>query len=737
MVALACDSARAQPQPIGDDPEFVGIRVGFGNKYKVGCWTAVDLFLRGGREPVQGIVTLTTADGDGLNSTVQSDRPCQLLPGQTTRVRLYVKPGRSNADFYARLLALPLEADDELAEQRFESYYDPDKMHPAMALAATTELIVGVGPSLGIESAVTQRNTNQQPEFDTLSVTLNDIGELPTRWYGYDSVDCLVLSGSQPEIYSALSSSNAQLTALLHWIRMGGRVVLSVGSRAEDLIGAGAPFAELVPGKYAGLVAWRPGRALETYVSATDPLPELRRGGGAEGRLEVPRIAEPLGRVDVSEGDDLPLVIRAPYGFGEVVFVAAELDQPPFVRWSQRGRLVSRLLDFPLTSTELSQQQQQQMGFNDLSGQLRAGLDHFTGVKVAPFSLVALLIVCYLVLIGPVDFLLVKKILKRMELTWITFPAIVLLVTLGAYAMAFQMKGRSLLVNQVDVIDIDLARRGPKSFVRGTSWMNVFSPQMRSYSATVVPHMQGERKLESVEVLMAWMGLPGSGFGGMNQRSADPPLFSRSYWFSPRLDVMQRVPIRVWSTKSFTARWSAELAEAGDLVTSDLQGQFGDALKGSVTNHLPIALHDCLLAYRGAAFRIEDLDPGETFEIDEQTQRRLNLELNERRLGAPQTIPVRSTPWQVEDLNLRTIVERMMFFKATGGDESVGLASRYQGFVDLSSHLAMNQAILVGRGEKLVAPMELNGVVVEDPNNSTVVYYRILLPVKPRSGSSS
>jgi hypothetical protein len=33
--------------------------------------------------------------------------------------------------------------------------------------------------------------------------------------------------------------------------------------------------------------------------------------------------------------------------------------------------------------------------------------------------------------------------------------------------------------------------------------------------------------------------------------------------------------------------------------------------------------------------------------------------------------------------------------------------------------------------------MELNGVVVEDPNNSTVVYYRILLPVKPRSGSSS
>ncbi len=43
-----------------------------------------------------------------------------------------------------------------------------------------------------------------------------------------------------------------------------------------------------------------------------------------------------------------------------------------------------------------------------------------------------------------------------MELTWITFPTIVVTVSLLAYYAAYVVKGTDLRVNKMDVIDIDL-----------------------------------------------------------------------------------------------------------------------------------------------------------------------------------------------------------------------------------------------------------------------------------------
>ena len=89
-------------------------------------------------------------------------------------------------------------------------------------------------------------------------------------------------------------------------------------------------------------------------------------------------------------------------------------------------------------------------GVTDLSTQLRAALEQFPGVKLIPFGWVAFFIFLYILLIGPGDYFFLKKVLKRMELTWITFPTIVLTVSLIAYYAAYVLKGNDLLVNKVD-----------------------------------------------------------------------------------------------------------------------------------------------------------------------------------------------------------------------------------------------------------------------------------------------
>src|SRR5581483_7810935 len=131
--------------------------------------------------------------------------------------------------------------------------------------------------------------------------------------------------------------------------------------------------------------------------------------------------------------------------------------------------------------------------------------------------------------IGPLDYLLVKKVFKRMELTWLTFPAIVALFSLGAYLLAYWLKGDQLHVNRVEVVDFDVA----SGAVRGTLWSNIFSPQIDAFDLTLIPGGPPAGANRASSVLLAWMGLPGDSFGGMNAGRGNASLFTRPYSFAP------------------------------------------------------------------------------------------------------------------------------------------------------------------------------------------------------------
>ena len=49
----------------------------------------------------------------------------------------------------------------------------------------------------------------------------------------------------------------------------------------------------------------------------------------------------------------------------------------------------------------------------------------------------------------------------------------------------------------------------------------------------------------------------------MDPQTTDTVGWSGRYDFSPDLDALSGVPIRVWSTRSLTARWSGSAPAAG------------------------------------------------------------------------------------------------------------------------------------------------------------------------------
>src|SRR5262249_12274046 len=162
------------------------------------------------------------------------------------------------------------------------------------------------------------------------------------------------------------------------------------------------------------------------------------------------------------------------------------------------------------------------------------------------------------------------------------------------YYAAYVVKGSDLRVNQIDIVDIDQ----PNGVTRGSTWVNIFSPQNRDYDIKVVPLPLDQDTPETAEpvrpvgtdVMVTWFGVQEQGLGGMGQ-GGRLGFSSGGYNYQPTgtAEWLEGVRIPIWSTKCLTARWFGKIQPVAD---SDLRPAGPDAVEGSVTNHLDVPLND-------------------------------------------------------------------------------------------------------------------------------------------------
>ncbi len=701
-------------------PTITGVRVGLSGHYKAGLWTPVEVVLAGGTEPAEGQIVLTVPDGDGVPTQFSTalDAPCRVEPGREFRNVLYVRFGRRESS-----LAVEFRDRQGLRVQRlFQAGAVPEGSVFPPAVSSKEVLIAVVGrDAMGVEEAV--KGLRAQSGEHATVVRLDDLSALPTRWYGYEGIDLVALSTSRPEIFAAPLEPDAQIAALEQWVRLGGKLLLSVGRSGKAVLAIRGALARLAPGEFQQTVPLRQTNALESYIESRVPIPS-----GAAGALRVSQIERAQGVVEAREGT-LPLIVRRALGFGQVIFTAFDLDEGPLRDWPDRGVLVGKLLDLGAASLENVREGRGiiRHGYDDLAGQLRSALDQFPEVILVPFWSIVVIVAGYLILIGPGDYFLVRKVFGRAATTWITFPLAVVGVSAGLYVLANAIKGHQVRLNQVDLIDVDL----PTGEVRGTSWANVFSPRVDQYDLTWAPRGLGGPS-EAGSLLLSWFGLPGEGLGAMNARTIAPATWRQPYEFASSLDALTRVPIQVWSTKSLAARWNGRQSVVPiRAVLSDEERN----LTGSVTSELDFPLKGSLLCYGRWAYELGNLERGRPIQIGLSVQRRdLKTLLTGRKLVLGENREI-NTPYDRASTDLAYVLRAMMFFKAAGGYHYTGLANRYQAFVDLSDVLQAGHAILVAEAPTAAEASQgvqilRNGAPLDAAEAEHLTVYRFVLPVK-------
>ncbi|MBY0527209.1 MAG: hypothetical protein K2R98_27685 [Gemmataceae bacterium] len=572
--------------------------------FKAGAWTPVWVDIQVGPPGLKGTegrleVTIETPDADDVqtNYTVNEAMP-ELGPGGTFTVMAYTKVGTANCDIGVTLRG----PDGQVIGQPYKLQHNG--MNPGELMFLT----VGSRMS-GLRQAFSGGGKEDQPAL--ISNNRNDqvayadkIQDLPEHWFGYNGVDLLILSTSRRNDFLMEFASPRQkrrVEALAEWVERGGNIIISVGKNQDVL--AGMP--ELNGPK--GL--------LPVVLKRSSPVADLNSEWGT---ADVPlagtgRAAIELAQMELKPGrpvrvllrrnektlntlrDGEPVIVQAPFGVGRVTVVGFDLDQKPFADWKGQsafwGRLLEQCSDRDLTNPAENMVNRPFRGgmFDDGSGpeliaQMQSYLENFEEVPVISFGWVALFILIYILVVGPLDYFFLKKVVKRLELTWITFPTVVLVVSAVAYFTAYQIKGNDLRIRKLDLVDVDLHTQE----AYGHTWFTLFSPRIQHYTIGVEPAAPdwtvSTPENTPPNVVVSWMDRPQTDFFG-RQRSRGQSLFRRAYDYEPNATGLKGVPIQVWSTKSFTASWQAALSNSKPLFAASLRHPPAntEALSGEIT----------------------------------------------------------------------------------------------------------------------------------------------------------
>jgi hypothetical protein len=405
-----------------------------------------------------------------------------------------------------------------------------------------------------------------------------------------------------------------------------------------------------------------------------------------------------------------------------VTFVGLDLDGPPLADWAGRPAFERALLR-PFTADGVTAGSSRNLltsGYDDLSGALRQRLGQtFGGVSPVSFQAVVALAILFLVVIGPIDFFFVRRWLRRPALAWATWP--LYLLVFGAVAMALadsRHTSGQVSVNQVELVDID----GSTHLARGTVWSALYSPQARQYDVAIGTRF-GTTKVE-IEPHLAWHGLVGSGIGGMSSSGTELGIIPAGYRWSSSAGLVD-VPLLTAATKSFHARWTAP---AEELVSAEFVDRSG-MLVGSLTNQSGMTLQNARLLYRTWAYRLNDIPPGASVDVDEESA---PTSVQTLLTGAALGESSGAATLAAEQAAAGELIGAMMFYEAAGGARFAGLPLRYQSDIDLSRLLTLGRAILV-----LESPTSVSQLVdptsgeplFSDSNGRTLTIYRYVLPV--------
>jgi hypothetical protein len=404
-----------------------------GGRYQVNGWAAIAVTLVNEGVPTDGWVSAET--GSGI-----ARRFVEMPSGARKVVMLYVRP-----DAFARGISVEYEEPNGTVTADTE----------LRVLEQSSDQVAIVGDPTGVlRPQLVPLDGSQRP--DPISLATADIPHRPEPLDGISVIVWAADSGSLDE---------EQRRSLERWVADGGQLVVVGGA---DWQARTAAFTDLLP--VTGLTGADGVSlgALAAWAGAQEP-------AVAEATVSSGALRDDA-RALVEAEDGTPIATMRSVGSGRVILIGADLAAEPYRGWDGSTRLWGRLLPGDALEEWFG-------GRPDIEGSATAmsqALTNLPELEIPPAELLLAVIAGYILLIGPVSYLVLRR-LDRRELAWVTAPLLVVLFTATSFGIGLALKGSDVIVNQIALIRT--AEGGSAATVE--TYAGVFSPTRQAYDLRV------------------------------------------------------------------------------------------------------------------------------------------------------------------------------------------------------------------------------------------------------------
>ena len=711
FLCMATAHCHVDAHPGHSGPTF-SVTVGIDGRVKLGQWTQIQLHVDAGESTFDGSWQVIVSDGDGFKVTYTSGSELvSVAPSQQSIESMLVRVGRA-----------PWRIEVEVLQQDSVVYSKVVSVGSGIqAIRATDYWIMQVGSKTSVNQLSIRRLVSENEQITDVYVTsLDDVQQLPIHPRALDGIDVIVLGTSDKSQLDSMTES--QIAALVNWVKQGGQIVLSAARNAEYLVSSDNPIHALIPGNIQETHEQWIATGIENYIKARERISSARIPGRTSPMLELTDVAGHVEAMDgVGDTGRIPVLIHSRFGFGKVAFAAVDFDLEPFASWADTQRLLHQMIAGEQSGRANSEVFSDQTrgahaGFDDLSGQLRSQLDHFDNVAPIRFSWIASLLILFILLIGPVDYFVLKR-LNRLQLSWLTFTTLVVIFSVVPLLMHSSLHSSTTSIRQVEVVDYDIQ----SGQLRGTNWAMLYAPE----ASAVDVNLQIHDDTRPTEQIIGWHGLPGTGLGGLSRRSYQK-LLDHEYQANPVNGELRSLPIPHGGTRYIQSRWSRQQPSAVRFELKPDRSRIG--IRGTIHNPFDFQLRDVLVYYRGRLYPVKILEPDSVIDLDDLAGDSVSIQGYFTRVKV-EGGRSRARPWSTSDESIVRLVQAMMFHKAVGGKSYTGLVHRYDGFMDLSHLLDTNRAVLFGWSTKNhQSEISISGNVSGEVVNNQWSFYRVSFP---------
>ena len=425
-----------------------------------------------------------------------------------------------------------------------------------------------------------------------------DERRLPDSIQGYDGLDVLALNG-----VDLAGMRTGQQQAIAQWVRGGGRLLMWP---APGPIPPDSPIAQLLP------CTIRDATVTPLTLADTRVIGLVTRQEKVGGRELAPL---PHARTKPILNDKA-VACYGRAGLGEVAVLSIDAGQLVFEQ-TDKVKDFWRPILRELIQPPMQPKQNLGGGWNVHSEDQRRlvameavvdQLGDVPGVGKFDFSYIAIVMIAMMLIVGPIDWFVLKK-LGRQPWTWVTTAGWVVLITTGALYLGYAVRSGDLYYRTVRLVD-----QADGQVVGAMYVVGIYSPKTQRY------FLEGQRnewwEPANIDAPMPWrqqnavkeIGLVQDGEG--NRLSSDPA-FGGMF-------------INVWSLR-FMEGEVADPADEAPLLKADLKrvsdGSGSDRIVGTITNLSAVPLRNVSVRTNAGVVKPseQEIKPGQSCAVDGPT----------------------------------------------------------------------------------------------------------------------